>query len=349
MYNKDNKDVAGFNGTVTFIGVVEDRKDPQEQGRIKVRIFGVHNQDKNLVPTSALPWAQIALPTNGPRTASLPRDGEWVVGYFLDGKSAQQPLVNGILPGINTEVVMQPAGAPVAPSYSAENKPGQPSVPLLARAIKEGTGIEFSDNNRDHACDVSLYIRRSLAKARFEAKSLIKVIRAAYRKLLDFLGITPSASGMADFLKDVARRIKELNDWLTEKVEAAAEFLQMIREIRAVIEYILSLPAKLAEIFAQCLREAYAELKKGLYSLASDFSLGESSEGLSDSFRVIQDETTALLRTTQTALDLPNRALSEVNTSSRLSDSEKEELVLSLYNDSVGQNFNKEAYASKVL
>ena len=52
MQNIFNRD--GFNW---FIGVVEDRDDPEMMGRVKVRIFGYHSDDKILLPTSDLPWA----------------------------------------------------------------------------------------------------------------------------------------------------------------------------------------------------------------------------------------------------------------------------------------------------
>ena len=45
-----------------FIGVVEDRNDPSELGRVKVRCHGLHTDDKNLIPTNDLPWAQVMMP-----------------------------------------------------------------------------------------------------------------------------------------------------------------------------------------------------------------------------------------------------------------------------------------------
>ena len=48
IFNKD-----GFNW---WIGVVENRHDPEKLGRCKVRIFGYHTDSKELLPTKDLPW-----------------------------------------------------------------------------------------------------------------------------------------------------------------------------------------------------------------------------------------------------------------------------------------------------
>ena len=37
-----------------FFGVVEDRDDPKQLGRVRVRAFGGHNDDKDAIPTNTL-------------------------------------------------------------------------------------------------------------------------------------------------------------------------------------------------------------------------------------------------------------------------------------------------------
>ena len=93
------KDFLGYNFT-WFIGEVEDRNDPLKLGRVKVRCFGWHSTDKELQPTSNLPWASTIQPVNAPATtaAGLTK-GVWVFGFFLDGERAQKPMVMGHIPG----------------------------------------------------------------------------------------------------------------------------------------------------------------------------------------------------------------------------------------------------------
>lgn len=93
------KNFFGLEGFVWYIGVVEDRKDPDKLGRVRVRCFGWHTEDKELIPTNALPWAHPMNPVNLPATYT-PKEGDMVFGFFLDGDSAQNPVVMGTLPGI---------------------------------------------------------------------------------------------------------------------------------------------------------------------------------------------------------------------------------------------------------
>jgi hypothetical protein len=95
-----DSDFAGKNGFIWWVGIVEDRGDPLKVGRIRVRIIGWHTDNKSELPTDKLPWAQILLPTNGAALIAGPKEGEWVMGYFLDGSEGQQPVVMGVFPGI---------------------------------------------------------------------------------------------------------------------------------------------------------------------------------------------------------------------------------------------------------
>jgi len=92
-----------------FTGVVEDRFDPQELGRVRVRIFGLHTDDTAKIPTNDLPWAHIVMP---PTSASISGvglsptglvEGSWVVGFFADGESCQDPIVLGSVHGYPTQ------------------------------------------------------------------------------------------------------------------------------------------------------------------------------------------------------------------------------------------------------
>ncbi len=91
----------GREGFYWWIGVVEDNVDPLLLGRVKVRIFGYHSsyaERARGIPTEDLPWATIVVPPNGQNTYSRIGLGEWVIGFFMDGADAQEPVVLGIIP-----------------------------------------------------------------------------------------------------------------------------------------------------------------------------------------------------------------------------------------------------------
>jgi hypothetical protein len=81
-------------------GVVESNSDPLILGRCKVRILGFHPaNEEDLIPTKHLPWAHPIYPINGHGIYSTPKVGEWVMGFFRDGRDAQEPVMWGVLPG----------------------------------------------------------------------------------------------------------------------------------------------------------------------------------------------------------------------------------------------------------
>lgn len=93
-----------------YFGIVENRNDPLALGRCQVRVVGLHTHDKNLLPTSDLPWAATMQPTisaamNGiGHTPIGPVEGTSVVVTYLDD-SMQQGLILGAVGGIATEPV----------------------------------------------------------------------------------------------------------------------------------------------------------------------------------------------------------------------------------------------------
>lgn len=96
--------------TVFWFGVVEDRLDPLEIGRVRVRVLNYHPEDKNLLATEKLPWAVIVQPTTSSSISGKGIsnvgfvEGTWVVGFFADGENAQVPVVIGSLTGLNDEI-----------------------------------------------------------------------------------------------------------------------------------------------------------------------------------------------------------------------------------------------------
>lgn len=95
----------GKDGFIWFTGVVEDRNDPLQVSRVRVRCVGYHTQDKTILPTADLPWASVMMPVTSPsmgglgNTPSFLVEGTWVVGFFRD-PDYQEPIVMGSLPGI---------------------------------------------------------------------------------------------------------------------------------------------------------------------------------------------------------------------------------------------------------
>lgn len=95
----NSHDFMGRNGFYWWVGVVEDVMDPLRLGRARVRVFGIHHEDSSILPTADLPWAHALCPLANENAPKSPTPGVWVLGFFLDGSLAQQPVMLGVLPG----------------------------------------------------------------------------------------------------------------------------------------------------------------------------------------------------------------------------------------------------------
>jgi hypothetical protein len=95
----------GKDGFAWFVGVVEDRDDPDQQGRVRVRCLGHHTENITELPTTDLPWAHVLHPVTDPsmhgmgNSSSWLVEGSWVMGFFRDAIEKQYPIVMGSLPG----------------------------------------------------------------------------------------------------------------------------------------------------------------------------------------------------------------------------------------------------------
>jgi len=101
-----------------FTGIVKDITDPLNLNRVKVHCLGFYD---GVTDTTKLPWATVVMPVTN---ASIKGNGSnhhlevgsWVVGFFRDGPSAQDPMVLG-------SIATQTEGTQDIPTESSvENK-----------------------------------------------------------------------------------------------------------------------------------------------------------------------------------------------------------------------------------
>ena len=101
---------VGKDGFIWWIGQIPDEKSWETQikngegawgNRYKVRIMGYHPYDDELLKDEDLPWAQVLMPPGNSgsvhraETVKLAQ-GDVVIGFFLDGTSAQIPIILGV-------------------------------------------------------------------------------------------------------------------------------------------------------------------------------------------------------------------------------------------------------------
>jgi hypothetical protein len=141
------KHYIGQDGFKWWIGVVEDRNDPRALGRVRVRVFGHHTEDKSKIPTDALPWAWCVQPSTSGSVGGIgssptgPVEGTWVLGFWRDPDFMQEPMVLGTLPG-NQPANNAPQGqAPY--DYSLEQSTPPPEITETSY-VADGTTTRFT-------------------------------------------------------------------------------------------------------------------------------------------------------------------------------------------------------------
>ena len=107
IINEQNTSFAGKDGFYWWIGEVESNEDPMGCNRVRVRIINYYTNPAGSsvsnLPTENLPWATVLQHTcqagndlQGESSGQLqPR--AIVMGFFMDGESAQMPVVMGVL------------------------------------------------------------------------------------------------------------------------------------------------------------------------------------------------------------------------------------------------------------
>jgi len=150
---------------VWFIGEVKEIDDPKNLNRVRVLAYGFYDGVKNKGTStnpdwSDLPWATVMMPTTSASIKGVGGNhhleiGSWVVGFFRDGPSAQDPIIMG-------SIATQTDGTIDVPSNSSvdnkvyESKAGhrieldntEGKEKIIIKHGKTGAFMEFNENNK---------------------------------------------------------------------------------------------------------------------------------------------------------------------------------------------------------
>ena len=138
----------GQDGFVWFTGVVEDRNNPTKLGRVRVRCVGYHTDNKTKIPTEDLPWAWVMQNVHTPSmsgwgdTPGFMVEGTWVVGFFRDVESLQEPIIIGTLPGVPNQ-----AGNPNFGFHDPRRRDEDPDKPGYNISKYPPTPLSSSDHS----------------------------------------------------------------------------------------------------------------------------------------------------------------------------------------------------------
>ena len=106
MFSHETFNQTDTNFNNIYIGVVENNIDPNEGGKVQVRIAGIHTPKKSKtategIPTEELPWAlpMMAMAgVSGLGYNGVPKQGDWVALFFIGGNH-NNPVYFGSIKG----------------------------------------------------------------------------------------------------------------------------------------------------------------------------------------------------------------------------------------------------------
>ena len=282
----------GKDGYSWWVGVVENTEDPLKIGRCKIRVFGWHTDNLQLLPTADLPWAMPKV--NDGSNFVVPTPGDYVTGYFADGASGQNAYYDSVIPGIRSQPwdtskgfspqpltpgqVAEP-NAPVLPAGVLAHEIGQPTTVPIARGVVANTGISMTNSQLAHVCDFRYAfqfdiglsgltnpvtaIQNAIKKGKNNAAMFISMMikkmndtfRMAIKAIITAMGFDPSGqlSSVYAVLKFKMQDINDYIEQIAEYVEIAATIKFLVDDIQQIVTYLKSLPARLQAMVQDCI------------------------------------------------------------------------------------------------
>lgn len=146
-----------------YRGVIEDNNHPDKNGKVKVRIFGIHteNNENNAetfenISTAQLPWAEVMGSNesgliSGVGISSVLKQGTWV-WVILDNNDTNKPIVLGVVKGTQTNKTYYSSGEGFNdPSgvFPLNDRIGENDLNELSRGQIKNTVISYKNNNLD--------------------------------------------------------------------------------------------------------------------------------------------------------------------------------------------------------
>jgi hypothetical protein len=203
--------------------------------------------------------------------------------------------------------------APAPAKQNDGQRVGAPTTPSLGMGGVVGTTVDDLNNNLAHACDFVLDLKKNIGLKNF-IKAIAKAVREGIRgiqRLLGFTDYSGSFSTIINRLKSIAEEIRYIQkEYIQPIIDFEKYVLAVLVKIRAMIQWILSLPAKLLALLGDCLKKLIFALKSiftdALKEASTEVPLGgDGDTGFSDAIKEAKAVLSAgsdLLKTTSAAV-----------------------------------------------
>jgi len=171
-------------------------------------------------------------------------------GTFVDGRTSGIGVLSVNRAGIVNSTEEKP------PSCADAPKSGQPSNTPGTCFGDTPSIITITNNNREHVCDFILELKKNFELGKY-IKAVANVIREALKwilKQISFGDPSGEITKIANLLRSYAAELRRIQK---EVIKPIIEFekvvLAYVTKLRAIIQWVLSLPVILAKLLAGCL------------------------------------------------------------------------------------------------
>lgn len=146
---------------------------------------------------------------------------------------------------------------------------GIPTIPSPAVGRVANSSTAATNSSRAHSCDFSLELKKNIGVKKF-LKAIAQAIRTGIRAIQRFLGLSdPSGvpSALINKLKAIAQEIKTIyKEYIKPILDFQKYVLAVIIRLKAILQWILSLPARVLAWFKGCI----GQILKSIATLFAD-------------------------------------------------------------------------------
>ena len=223
---------VGKDGFIWWIGQIPNQESWQTQIdegegswgiRYKVRIMGYHPYDNSLSDED-LPWAQVLCPpgtqgSGGHMESIRLHQGDTVVGFFLDGHSAQIPIILGVF----ANTIQKETEASDTPSIFGNYKPDSKTISSDSDFVlkQKGSNSQGVGNEKDKVQATPVNVDTKTAQNTGNAQ-----LTSSAGVTVNTCGGASPIGGMQVGVKNLMHDVKTINARLGEGTEFARDAIK---------------------------------------------------------------------------------------------------------------------------
>lgn len=197
-----------------------------------------------------------------------------VVQDVFGVRSAGVVVVNGVTKENAPPQVVRTGDAPQS---------GTPAhTPSTSYGRVDGTIVDATNKKRSHVCDFISEMQKNISLKKY-TKAIGRFIREAIQKIMKLLGLTDRTgkfSYIINKLKEFAAELKRINKEILQPIIDFQKYvLAYITKLRALIQWILSLPLALLKLLADCLDRLLKLIKNIFSDIISEATSGLGGDG----------------------------------------------------------------------